>query len=190
MSHNINHYTYDLNCDKKKVQAELDHYAAMEDWQEGCSGLGSPIRWLDVTLDDYDKAIEYIEKHDRGWYDQLAVKYKSYPRPSKQSKAVSELVTRFEAARASKEKIVKDGSIKNRTSEYIGCPKCGSKLKASLLHGEFCPLCRADLRSPTTLDRLNKAQARIDEAQKKLEEQRKKESKPVVKWLVKIEYHT
>ena len=188
--HNIEHYTYDLNCDKKKVQREMDHRAAMEDYGEGCTGLDKPIRWIDVTLDDYDKAIKYIEDHDRGWYDQLAVKFKHYPRPSKQSKTVAGLVERYEAARSSKEKIAKDGSIKNRTSEFIGCPKCGSKLKATFLHGEFCPLCRADLRSPTTLDRLNKAQARIDEAQKKLEDQRRKESKPVIQWLVKIEYHT
>ena len=188
--HNIIHRSYPENVNKASVQKELDHLAAMEDWQEGCSGLGSPIRWIDVTLADYDHALQYIEDHDNGWYDQLAVKYKDYPRSTKMSKAMADLRTRFDAAVASKNKIAQDGSIKNRTSEYIGCPKCGSKLKASYLRGESCPLCRADLRSPTTLDRLNKAQQRMEELQRKMEEQHKKETKPVVRWLVKAEYHT
>ena len=36
--HNIEYYTYDENVKRELVQKELDHHAAMEDYQEGCTG--------------------------------------------------------------------------------------------------------------------------------------------------------
>ena len=54
MSHSIHYGTYNENVNKKSVQADWDHYAAMEDWQEGCSGLPGEIRWINHVCDDYD----------------------------------------------------------------------------------------------------------------------------------------
>lgn len=78
MAHNIKHLTYKEDVDRKKVQANLDNYVAHEDWEEGCSGLNSPIRWIENcgVLNSYDEALAYINSHDKGWYDSLAVRFK------------------------------------------------------------------------------------------------------------------
>ena len=44
MGHNIKYFEYKEDVDRRKVEAQLDNYVAHEDWQEGCSGLNSPIR--------------------------------------------------------------------------------------------------------------------------------------------------
>lgn len=76
--HNIEYYSFPEKVDREKVQNELDEHAAFEDRYEGCSGLDSPIRWLERVgiFDDYDKAREGIAANDRNWYDQLAVRYR------------------------------------------------------------------------------------------------------------------
>jgi len=76
MSHIINKAVYPKRVSKKKVQEEWDEVARREDYQEGCSGLSSPIRWIDVLCKNIAEAEDYIDKHDNGWYDQLAVMFK------------------------------------------------------------------------------------------------------------------
>ena len=74
--HNIEYYTYSENVNRDYVQKELDHHAAVEDWAEGCTGLGKNIRWIEKggICTDYDSAQRFIETNDHGWYDQLAVR--------------------------------------------------------------------------------------------------------------------
>ena len=76
MSHNIRYLDYRCNVSQKKVQKNLDRYVALEDYYEGATGLPNPIRWIDHLCKNRDDACEYIEAHDRGWYDSLAVQYK------------------------------------------------------------------------------------------------------------------
>lgn len=194
MGHDIKHYTYPQNVDKKQVQANFDNYAAHEGWQEGASGLNSPIRWLDHVCESYDEAMEYIESHDKGWYDQLAVMYKEYPK-AVPSKTLENLITRLNCEITKRDDYAKTHSVLSFKAEYIGCPDCGSKLKRALLRSDICPLCRTDMRSKTTLDVLARYDAnikalrkRIDEEKKKLE--RKNAAQAKIMWLVKIEYHT
>lgn len=192
MSGNIHHASYPQNVNKAKVQAEWDEYARMEDWQEGCSGLDGDIRWIDHICDDEGDAYAYLEKHDRGWYDQLAVKYKYYPK-AKPTKETGDLKRRLKEGRERITKINEQAAIQNRTSSKIGCPKCESQLALKYLRGQTCPVCGADLRSPTNLDRLNKARQNVRDLEQKLKDAEEKEArklKPEIRWLVKIEYHT
>jgi len=201
MSHNIQYASYPLSVKKIDVQEEWDEYVRHEDWQEGASGTPNPIRWVDRTFPNYDAAQQYIEEQDRRiWYNCMAVKYETVKRDalraSKPSKKEEELSAQIKATMDSLNKIEKQASIQNRTSEYIGCEKCGSKLKRTLLKSEYCPLCRNDLRSKTNLERMANARKKADELrdrrealEKKRVEDLKKTSREV-KWLVKIEYHT
>ena len=186
MGHVVNYYTYDLDCKRQDIIEELEEECEYN--SDSRSGLPNPIRWLDVTLADYDEAVKYIEKHQREWYDQVAVKYKQYPSHST-SKAAIILEGRIKKQLDSLDKIVMESHVSNRTSEYIGCEMCGSKLKRTLLRGDCCPLCGTDLRSKTNLDRIQNAKSKLEELRLKQDEQIKKDCKPVVKWLVKIEYH-
>ena len=76
MAHNIRYLDYHCSVSKKAVQKSLDNYVAHEDYDEGAVGLPNPIRWIDHLCKNSDEAYEYIESHDRGWYDSLAVQYK------------------------------------------------------------------------------------------------------------------
>lgn len=57
--------------------------------------------------------------------------------------------------------IEKNHVVTSRTSEYIGCSCCGSKLKRELLKSDFCPLCKADLRSNTIQETIQRMNAKI-----------------------------
>ena len=193
--HNIHHETYDEKVNKKKVQAYWDNYAAREDYQEGCSGLGQPIRWIDYVCDDINAAYEYIEQHDRGWYDQLAVKFRKVNKEALTTATYTKLVDRLREEEAKLESYTKQHSTKTFKSQFIGCGNCGSKLNREFLRTEKCPLCGTDLRGKTTLDTIERYKTNIKELQKKIREEEKKIAQKATKnskiyWLVKIEFHT
>jgi len=189
--HNIEHYTYDENIHRDYVQRELDHHAAMEDYQEGCKGLSKPIRWLEGLgiCADYEEAEKVIEKNDNGWYDQLAVRYYE-PVSGKPNAVQQELQER--ANKAYNRWLKMDQVIypQTLTSEFIGCKACGSRLARKHLYRNFCPVCRADLRTPAKQQTIQKAKEKCKQADLALKGYVNTHSEKVVKWLVKIEYHT
>lgn len=192
MSHNIEHYDYPEHVDKRIVDNNLNIHVKQATWAEGGGGLPSAIRWLDAVCESYEDAEEYIKAHDKGWYDQLAVKYKEYP-TTKETQTQKELEERCIKLEDMRNEYIKEHSIKNRKSEFIGCPNCGSKIKVSFLRTEYCPVCKTDLRPKSTIDKIKKYDERIKAAYKQLDENRRKSAmkyKPKIRWLVKIEYHT
>ena len=203
MGHNIHYATYPETVNKKIVQNEWDEYAAHEDWQEGCSGLPGKIRWLDHVCDTPEKAEEYISSHDKGNYDQLAVKFRdtnSIPTSQAKKKSLIKQIASYEEKKKLFDQV---HSLANQKSDFISCPYCNSKLdrqylgKAnSRIASEGCPVCGAkDIRASYVQERLKNFQERIDKwrAQMKEEERylaKKVAAKAPIKWLVKVEYHT
>lgn len=199
MSHNIRHFDYPENVDRRKVQAELDILAATEGWQEGVRGLVHRIRWLDADpQDNYDEAEEFILLEDRGDYDCLAVRYREPDREG-QAKINAAAVYLREMRKAYQESQEEDNYPATRTSQYISCPDCGSKLSrgelAKLKRPNYCPLCKCDLRPESMVERHKARVAKAKAAVSKAEDAYRKAQKQAVKsgkvrWLVKIEYHT
>ena len=188
--HNIIMREYPENVNKKTVQEELDTYAAMEDWQEGCTGV-SPIRWLDETYNTRDEAEDAIERLDRGWYDSLAVKFIVPNKNSSIKKCEERVKTTMQSYRDLKAKLAND--FLTTKSEYVGCKKCGSRLSKKYLHNVICPLCSNTLLSETANNRISNAENKYKEAKKRLKEECSKSSKTKggkKLWLVKTEYHT
>lgn len=198
MSHNIQHFTYPENVNKKKVEADLNNYVAHEGWLEGTKGLDKPIRWLDVICDSEADAYDFIKQHDRGWYDSLAVRFHDMPHEARKSKKMSELRERLSIASVNYRQKEAEILLSKQKSEYVSCKKCGSRLNRAMLiqrfgtGSNFCPICKADLRSPTALKAIAAARERYQAISKQLEEEERKAAKAskVIKWLVKIEYHT
>lgn len=188
--HNIEYYEYDENIKRDWVQAKLDDYVAHEDWQEGCTGLGKPIRWLEHVgiCADREEAESVIEDHDRKWYDQLAVRFYQPQRTFKDAKMQEyerKTIAAFDAYRA--EDDVWAHGIK---AEFVGCKKCGSKLKRLYIKTNRCPVCGTDLRPESTLKAVQSAKSRWIKAQAAENKYRSDHAKKTVRWLVKIEYHT
>lgn len=138
------------------------------------------------------KAEEFITQHDSGWYDQLAVKYRTYPELS--SKKMTDMKNRLEKAKARLDEL-NGFHFANAKSQYVGCKKCGSKLSLRYMKSNYCPLCKADLRPESKLasiksveDKIYKLALDIGKEERLLE--KKSKAKSTVQWLVKVEYHS
>ena len=186
--HNIEYYDYKEDVNKKSIQADLNNYVEHATWQEGGHGI-EPIRWNDFVCKNKEEAKEWIEKHDSGWYDQLAVKYYA-PVLGEKSAKIDELDAKIhETFRMYKER---SNAIyaRTRTSNFIGCSNCGSKLATKYLNKNYCPVCGYELRPDTIMKSINAAITKWKKAEQDKKDYIEKHSKKTVRWLVKIEYHT
>lgn len=195
MSHNVDYASFDEKVNRREVQEWGNERAYHAGWEEGATGLISPIRWLEnVVCEDYDKAHEYIKRVDKGWYDQIAVKYRECT-IIKSTATLTNLQTRLANEKQKKVDYEKAHSVMAFKAEYVGCPNCGSKIKKSFLRVNSCPVCRAEMRSKTTMETLARYDANIRDLEKQIKaEERKLQEKNLkmskIKWLVKIEYHS
>jgi len=200
MSHEVIYRTYSESINKKEVERDLNCYVSQATWQEGGGGLDKPIRWLDVVCENYDEAEKYIEKSDRGWYDQLAVKYKEYPRvdESKLTK-YNQLKEKYIQAYKKLDELQNTNHFANLKAAYISCPTCGSKINREYYSAKrmsckvnHCPICSANMLKDTALKQIEAAKVKYEKLRKDADEEYTKQqlkNKPRINWLVKIEYH-
>ena len=188
MGHNIEYYDYKENENKRAILADLSNYVSHATWQEGGHGIDQ-IRWLEKDIcASYSEAQKYIEAHDKKWYDCLAVRY--YEPIREKSKKIDELATKVRDAYRLYDERNSALYPKTRTSEFIGCSKCSSRLATKHLKTNHCPVCHADLRPESTMKSIAAAKAKLERAIKERDEYIDKHSKKEIRWLVKIEYHT
>lgn len=194
MSHNIEYYSYPVTKKQTAIESELQAYARKATWQEGGGGLYRSIRWHDETCDDYESAKDFLSRHDKGWYDQLAVKFRHFDKPIS-SKRLSDLKAKESETRQKLRDLESKVAFTEFKSQYISCKKCGSKLNKDYIKKNFCALCGHDMRSDTTknaiarlTEKVKSLEKDVREEEKKLAVKRAKEAQ--VYWLVKIEYHT
>lgn len=200
MSHNIEHWTmeYTPNNPKKEernrinLENKAEEYAERVDWEEG-GGLNRGFRWLERRIyDNYEEAEEAIEELDEGDYDNLAVLYRDYGKvkPSAKMKAID---ARLEDMRKKYVELEKTSTtdLNERKSAFLGCKNCGSKLATKYLHFSKCPVCGAELRSDTVMNRLANMTKKIKELNKEhTMEEKKLKNKAETRWLVKFEFHS
>lgn len=190
--HNIEYRSYDEKVNKDKVKKDIDHFVAMEDWQEGCSGLLNGIRWIDMTFASYNDARDYIEAHDRGHYDNLAVKYRVADNDILKVKKYKELKERNDRLWKEYSDMANASYMAGVKSLLVTCSKCGSKISSRHWKRNNCPVCGEDFRSKTTLDRINAKLMAFKKAEAEMERYKADyaEKHGKVNWLVKFEYHT
>ena len=187
MSHNIEHFIFNDNADKVKVEADLNNYAAMSNRGEGSTGLGSKIRWLNKICDSEADAHDYIESVDKGWYDQVAVRFRGPVETAK----TRDLQNRLLVARGKAKEVNAVVHFASAKAAFISCPHCKSKIAQPYIKTNFCPVCHADLRPASALDKVQKAAQKCRDLEEKLRQaERDAAQKGDIKWLVKIEYHT
>lgn len=188
MSHEIKHYEYSEKTSKKAIEEELKTFVRMTCIQEG--GQLGRIQWFDNTIcDSLSAAEEFLEVKDKpGDYRNLAVRFRV---PAPGNKKIDELRGKAAIARGAynqADRVVATASMK---SAFVACKSCGSKLNREKLRSNFCPVCRADMRSKTELARINRLLQKALKTEEELEMAEKAAAKRgTVKWLVKIEYHT
>lgn len=177
MGHEIIYESYAASVDTRSVQAEWEDRIRHICWQEG-GGMSQPIRWIDHICEDREAAYKYIERHDDGWYDQLAVKY--YTDGDKIPKAVTKLEERLKDAITKNEDLKSNIHYKGVKSQYIACRTCGSKIASKFFGrtvGNKCPVCGSDMRPQSTLDRIAAGEDRVEKIKKQLKEEKAKTPK-------------
>lgn len=99
-----------------------------------------------------------------------------------------DLGRRIEEMKKKAEKYGADHSVINFKADYVGCHNCGSKLNRKFLRGDKCMVCKADMRSETTLKTLKGYSVKIKWLEKEMREENKKsKDKAKVCWLVHAE---
>lgn len=184
--HAINREVYPGTWTLQKIADDVIRYVQSHGDGYGTDRLRFPT---EQVFDNINEAHAYIDSHDKGWYDGIAVKFLDYT-----GVAATKKIQEYEAKIADlvhkKKEYIKAHSVHTQKAAYIGCAGCGSKLNKDKLRGEHCPLCGKDLRAVSTLERIDSFDARVNELNVKITEERKKQkAKATVKYLVKFEYH-
>lgn len=119
MGHQINHYTTKVTTEKN-LQAWISRITdCAYDPQESSCYHGNLTIHKDKVYKDYNEALAAIEGYDNGWYDDHVVMY--YGLSDEGRKKIQEWNEKRDA-------YIEAHSIHKRTSKYIGCAGCGSKL--------------------------------------------------------------
>lgn len=171
MGHSINHYTSKVGTEKQLQIFLMEITENAYDPQESSSYHGHMTIHRNKVYENYEKAMAAINNFDNGWYDDHVVLY--YDLSKEGQKKIDEWNKK-------KEHYIQNHSIHNRTSKYISCTECGSKLSIKHLCGEKCPLCGKDLRTQYIIDKIQWYDTKIKECKKKYKEKY---------WLAKVEYH-
>ena len=198
MGHSIQFYEVEVSKGKKG-QDEIERLAnyEAEEYGDYRSPLGSAIRWIDITYDSYEEAESAIlNTHDKGWYDQLAVKFKSYE-PKEKTKAIITQEERLVKLKEDLKSYFDKNALKYKKTQYVGCKNCGSKINKEYIseahhYWNKCNVCNHSLASETSLNTIENKREKIKELEKRIEEMISKNNqkgKATLKWLVKTEYH-
>ena len=194
MSHNIEYYSYPITKKQSVIENELQAYAVRKTYEEGGGGLYRSIRWYEDVCNDYASAKVFLDTHDKGWYDQLAVKFNHFDKPLT-SNRLSDLEAKASETRKKLHELESKVAFAEFKSQYISCKKCGSKLNKDYIKRNFCALCGNDMRSDTTKNAIARLKEKVEALEKAIREEKtklavKKAKEAKVYWLVKIEYHT
>lgn len=182
--------SYPLDVDKNLIEAEYNHIASMEGWQEGSSGLPKAIDWKENMLfDSAYEAIEYIDDITRNnSYEQLAVKYKDFSN-IKKTKAIIKKEEQLEKINSELYEMRTKKHFENHKAEYITCKGCGSKINKQYIRTHTCPLCHEDLRSETDKNKEIRLEERSDKIQDDLDKMIQKAKDYEVRWMVQVQFH-
>ena len=194
--HEISYFDYDYELSTKSISADLERIAAKH---SDAGGLYNGIQFKSslTPFENREKAYEYIQKIDTD-YANICVPYLDYPNLKYDKSKLKDMESKLNElqreyyGRCDRQYYTTE-TVK---SAYLGCKNCGSRLAVKYLRGNNCPLCRAEMRPDTELNKIKALKEKYDKAfnafvsaRDKEEDKAKKNCKPKKMWLCKIEYH-
>ena len=195
--HNMDIWTFPSAYAPAKVRKEIyqavfsrvrDEYPNESRTESGWASMADTAATIRFDtahhFDTVEAAKEWLYESDDGYFNGRAV-LAAVPTNEKKVDAAKKALADAEKH----EQEIKDSlSVKNRTSKFLGCEKCGSKIAREYLKGDKCPVCGNDLRPASTLDRIAAVHKKVVAARRKLEEAKNCKKKEV--WVVFTDYHT
>lgn len=172
MGHQIEYYSAKVTTEKNLKLFISRITGNAYDPRESGGYHGNLTIHKEKVYKDYHEAIEAIKKYNSSWYSDHIVMYYDISAKGRAK------VTEWEKKR---DNFIETHSIHQRSSAYIGCPECGSKLYLAYIKGEKCPLCNTDLRPQSTIEKIKWYDKKIKECVNKYKEKT---------WLAKIEWHS
>lgn len=195
MGHAIEFLDFEVTTSHREIQDRCDMVAIEEgDYHHK---LNENIQFIDKCFDIESDAYDYLDNlcdNKNHYYENYAVKYKDLGRFTPSAK-LRELEGKCEKKSQEYIDFANKGHFDNVKSATIGCSHCGSKIATAYLKGKnCCPVCKAELRPASTLERIEKMRNAYIELQKKCKDLEKKEriaksKNAKERWLVRIEYH-
>ena len=176
MGHIIEILTFPDSMSKTAIQERCDRWGSANADQEERGytggGLGDPIQFTRMVFDNYEEAVEYLDKTEA--YAQTAVRYYKYPELKETAKMKAIDKQRYECI----EKLQKleEPHYAGVSSKTVTCRNCGSSLATAYCATGWrnrCPVCKAEMRPATVLERV----ARLREKRKSLENEYRIERK-------------
>lgn len=180
---------FSVNMSKKSITQEIceRHYRERGHFEP----VFLDFIWKDdVICKDYEEAKEYINSLNLHREKNVAVKFYKPLTGPKDTTAMKNIQRRITETEEKLKNYDKSHSVTTFKAEYVGCPECGSKLKRDLLKKDFCPLCKADMRSKTTKETLEGYRVKIKDLEKQYIAEYKKALSKVktgIYWLVEAE---
>ncbi|MCR5480099.1 MAG: hypothetical protein K6F27_09630 [Ruminococcus sp.] len=196
MSGYIGYLSFDISEKKSNIQYECDEWGEeyRDHAESGNYGLPRPVTFIDRVFDDYDSAQRFLEEKS-GHYYEYAVKYKKYPvTEMKPSKAMQDFERRI-SEYYDRLKELNKAHYEGCKQKTVKCKKCGSSLatkycgsnKGLLGIGDDkgykneCPVCGAELRPMSILNKIYSYSEKINELKRKLEAETQKRNKDIEK---------
>jgi hypothetical protein len=182
----------------KKAFLSAQDDARIEDGDGGYTGTIATMRggigqWYDKKFPTQQEAVAFMLDHHDKWEPATAVSYLLPKAPTEtQKKRIEEARARIKDAEDHANELNKKlrETFKARTSKFLGCASCGSKLNHEKLviltqHTRIlCPLCQTSLLSETDLSRIAAAKTKVEERQKVLAELQKPDTGTEYGWVV------
>lgn len=194
--HAINYETVTKRENIFPVAEEFAYYNVDREENPSGSYHGQMTIHDDLVYDTFDEAKKAIERLDRGFYDDHAVKYHKTGEV-KESKTLINLRERLAKEQENKVKYEEGHAISNFKAALVTCKRCTSKINKAYLKNNrrdyICPVCGNDLRAEYVVERIKKFDDKIADLKNKVkaeEEKCKKKAKSnQIVWLVKMEVH-
>lgn len=156
----------------------------------GC--LYQRIQQQNKVFPCYDDAVDWMNAN-RKTYENIVVQYKE---PKGVSKRTAMLEDKLQKLIEEVNEAKRVFHFADAKSKLITCGECGSKINVhwnrfQQLHGNFCPVCRNDMRPKSALDKIEAKRMKLSKVANDLSQSRKKDAEKhyELMWLGQIEYH-
>ena len=193
MGHALIYLEYNVDGDMssalmKRMDADSYDWALNNADLRECGGNPhlNPLRVIPSTFPNRAAAEDYLGRQPA--YSHVAVRYRVHA----PSKSVPELRQKLAELKVKTNEYIAANQVWNRTSEFIGCPSCGSRLSRVHLQKKQtsnCPLCGTSLLSTTVQSRIEGYYIRQNELVEKINAGLEGKDTGKTAWLVRCEVH-